>query len=153
MKVGICGIQFELKPIFMTKGKKDFGDTELRNKYVIIVEKENSSISFEYWDSVKNTTEGKRLDKVLTYQNGLIAKANEEWENNILNAFYCFISAAIAYINNNNMVDFIEHFSFTDIRYGIKVFEKCKSNYYGCLELGLVDDSIRNIYDELGTNL
>lgn len=122
MKISLCDLDFNITCTCHGKAKcPTLGDNAFHNFYTIAVERNNTIITFNFYDSIYNTEKGKKLHTL----------------DDMLHAFNCFLLDSIAYYDFPTLVDFIENFGYDseDIKMAKKVFDGCKSNYNKCMEI------------------
>ena len=108
--------QFEIKASYKGNKKASWGDNW--NNYMITVTntETDQKITFEFWASIANP--------------------ELKTEYDILNAFYCFVSDAIA--GSYNFKEFCNEFGYNnDSRQAEKIYRKCKKQL----------EKLKKIYD------
>jgi hypothetical protein len=120
---------FEIKASYKGNKKAEWSEDNFNNHMVKVTNTETQqSITFEFWAS--------------------IAEPELKKEYDILNAFYCFVSDALA--GNDSFEDFCGNFGYdTDSRKAEKIHRKCKKSYEKLLKLydGNIDYKLRSIYN------
>jgi len=90
----------------------------------VYVETEKDSISFDYWGSVSHPTIDSEYDLIF--------------------AFYCLLSDAIAGESDSTFDNFCKEFGYDQDNNSSKIcYDECKDSFDKCTDLGL------NIYDTL----
>lgn len=98
--------EFEIKATYKGTKKAEWSSDNFNNHMVKVTNTEtDQSITFEFWASMANP------------------ELNSEYD--ILNAFYCLVSDAIA--GSENFEDFCSNFGYdTDSKTAEKIYRKCK---------------------------
>lgn len=114
------------------KGNKNWanGSNNKNNHIITVRNTETGKLTrFEFWESV--------IEKEI------------KTEKQLLWAFYCFMSDALAYIQNHTIDDFADEFGYTKISEAIRIYKACKASADKTLRIGLDEDRLCDLLNEI----
>ena len=110
-------------------------DNKPHNKFRIYVKNlhNGKSISYDFWDSYKNWEEGK----------------TELQKEDLIYCFKILLDEALMYIDNKDIDSFAKEFTFEKVSEVLQAYKGCEKQFEKCLKLGLTEDEIRDMLNEI----
>ena len=134
IKLRVGNKEFEVKAKFVGPDVPKW-DNLMHNKFKIYVKNlhNNKSISFDFWDNYNNYIQGK----------------TELSKEDLIFCFKVLLDEALMYADYRDIDDFYNEFGGEKISQVLQAYKGCKKQFQNCLRLGLTEDEIRNMFNEI----
>ncbi len=134
VKLKVKNKKFEVKGKFLGVDILKW-DNQSHNKFRISVKnlRNNKTISFTFWDSYINYVQGK----------------TELTKEDLIYCFKILLDEALMYVDNKNIDSFYQEFGGETISEILRAYKGCKKQFENCLKLGLTENEIRDMLNEI----